>query len=122
MGDPTSSWRPGSTTPTRTTGCWDARARPSGATRWSCTTRSPSGTATSARPSHYVALTDEQARRKVALLNKRFPSQLGRDWWDDEMFLGLMRIRGMECRSRYAEAFFATKVCSTGSVEPGGQP
>ena len=32
-----------------------------------------------------------------------------RDWWDEEMFLALMRIRGMECRSRYAEAFQATK-------------
>jgi LmbE family N-acetylglucosaminyl deacetylase len=62
------------------------------------------------RPSHYVALTEEQARHKVELLNRHFASQLTRDWWDDELFLGLMRIRGMECRSRYAEAFFASKV------------
>ena len=74
-------------------------------------------------PSHYVALTDEQAHRKVALLNKHFPSQRSRDWWDDEMFLGLMRLRGMECRSRYAEAFFATKVrVDVGPSEPGEQP
>jgi hypothetical protein len=26
------------------------------------------------------------------------------------MFLGLLRIRGMECRQRYAEGYFATKV------------
>jgi LmbE family N-acetylglucosaminyl deacetylase len=63
-----------------------------------------------AAPSHYVPVSDEQARRKVALLNQHFPSQRGRDWWDDELFLGLMRVRGMECRNRYAEAFFATKV------------
>ena len=31
------------------------------------------------------------------------------DWWDDEVFLGLARLRGMECRSRYAEAFYCTK-------------
>jgi LmbE family N-acetylglucosaminyl deacetylase len=59
---------------------------------------------------HYVALDDEVARRKVELLNESYPSQLARDWWDDELFLGLMRVRGMEARSRYAEAFRSTKV------------
>ena len=62
------------------------------------------------QPSHYVGLTEEQARLKFELLDKCFPSQRGRDWWDEEMFLGLMRIRGMECRHRYAEGFFASKV------------
>ena len=62
------------------------------------------------RPNHYVALTGEQARRKVDVLNEHFPSQHARDWWDDELFLGLMRVRGMECRERYAEAFYASKV------------
>ena len=45
------------------------------------------------RVTHYVPLTSEQARAKVELLNKVYPSQLGRDWWDDELFLGLMRLR-----------------------------
>ncbi len=58
---------------------------------------------------HYVRLEEETARRKVALLHESFPSQLARDWWDDEMFLGLMRLRGMESRARYAEAFRCTK-------------
>jgi LmbE family N-acetylglucosaminyl deacetylase len=57
----------------------------------------------------YLPLTDEVARRKVALLHESFPSQKARDWWDDEVFLGLARLRGMECRSRYAEAFDCTK-------------
>jgi LmbE family N-acetylglucosaminyl deacetylase len=61
-------------------------------------------------PTHYVPLTAEQARQKVALLNKHYPSQHGRDWWDDEFFLGLMRIRGAECRGRYAEGFVTQKV------------
>lgn len=61
-------------------------------------------------PTHYIALTEEQARRKVSLLHQCYPSQHGRDWWDDELFLGLMRLRGVECRSRYAEAFHASKV------------
>ena len=58
----------------------------------------------------YVPLTVEQGRRKVDLLHEHFPSQKDRDWWDDEMFLGLMRLRGIECRAPYAEAFTAPKV------------
>jgi LmbE family N-acetylglucosaminyl deacetylase len=58
---------------------------------------------------HYVPLSEEQARRKVALLNESYPSQIGRDWWDDELFLGLMRLRGAECRARFAEGFVLDK-------------
>ena len=58
---------------------------------------------------HYVALTDEQAHRKVRLLDESFPSQHGRDWWDEEMFLGLMRLRGIECRAPYAEGYLVRK-------------
>lgn len=61
------------------------------------------------RPSHYVGLTPEQARRKVDLLDRSFPSQRSHDWWDEEVFLGLMRLRGMECRRPYAEAFHVAK-------------
>lgn len=70
-----------------------------------------------AAPTHFVPLTEEAARRKVDVLNECFPSQTGRDWWDDELFLGLMRMRGIECRSRYAEGFFATKVVLDLGVE-----
>jgi LmbE family N-acetylglucosaminyl deacetylase len=61
------------------------------------------------RPSLYVPLSPETARRKVELLHKCYPSQHGRDWWDDEVFLGLARLRGMECRAPYAEAFGCAK-------------
>jgi LmbE family N-acetylglucosaminyl deacetylase len=61
------------------------------------------------RPSVYVPLPGDTAQRKTELLHKCFPSQRGRDWWDDEVFLGLARLRGMECRARYAEAFRCTK-------------
>jgi hypothetical protein len=56
-----------------------------------------------------VPVSAELGQRKVSLLNEHYKSQLERDWWDDETFLALMRIRGMECRSRYAEAFQAAK-------------
>jgi LmbE family N-acetylglucosaminyl deacetylase len=61
------------------------------------------------RATHYVPLDPEVARRKAALLGGCYPSQAGRDWWDDETFLGLMRLRGVECRHRYAEAFVVDK-------------
>jgi LmbE family N-acetylglucosaminyl deacetylase len=61
------------------------------------------------RPSVYFPLSAARARRKVELLHKCYPSQRNRDWWDDEVFLGLARLRGMECRAPYAEAFTCTK-------------
>jgi LmbE family N-acetylglucosaminyl deacetylase len=61
------------------------------------------------RPNLYVPLDDDVARRKVELLHACFPSQKDRDWWDDEVFLGLARLRGVECGSRYAEAFHCSK-------------
>ena len=60
-------------------------------------------------PTHYVGLSRAQAHRKVEVLNRHFASQRERDWWDDELFLGLMRLRGMECRRPYAEAFHVSK-------------
>ncbi|HEY0118699.1 MAG TPA: PIG-L deacetylase family protein [Cellulomonas sp.] len=61
------------------------------------------------RPTVYVPVADELAARKVELLDEHYGSQHGRQWWDRETFLGLMRLRGMECRSHYAEAFATTK-------------
>jgi LmbE family N-acetylglucosaminyl deacetylase len=65
------------------------------------------------RPNLYLPLPDQVARQKVALLHECFPSQKSHDWWDDEVFLGLARLRGMECRSRYAEAFVCHKAVFT---------
>jgi LmbE family N-acetylglucosaminyl deacetylase len=61
------------------------------------------------RPNLLLPLADELARRKVELLHASYPSQKAHDWWDNEVFLGLARLRGMECRSRYAEGFFSPK-------------
>jgi LmbE family N-acetylglucosaminyl deacetylase len=69
------------------------------------------------RANCYVPISSELGRRKVSLLNEHYPSQLTRDWWDDETFLALMRIRGMECRSRYAEAFQASKAVLSVGIE-----
>lgn len=65
------------------------------------------------RPNIYVPLSDDIAHAKVRTLNHCYASQHSRDWWDDEMFLGFMRIRGVECKSQYAEAFTVSKVALT---------
>ncbi len=64
------------------------------------------------RPDCYVALPRAVARRKVRLLMAGFASQRSKDWFGEDTFLGLMRLRGMECRaaSGLAEAFTARKV------------
>jgi LmbE family N-acetylglucosaminyl deacetylase len=62
------------------------------------------------RPGTYFPLSAGVTQRKVELLHKCFPSQRHRDWWDDQVFLGLARLRGMECRATYAEAFYCTKL------------
>lgn len=64
------------------------------------------------RPNTYVALSGAAMDRKIALLRAHFPTQMGKDWFDEETFRGLARIRGMECRApeRYAEAFHARKL------------
>jgi LmbE family N-acetylglucosaminyl deacetylase len=60
-------------------------------------------------PTLYVDIPAEMAHQKAKLLAHCYPSQAGRDWFDDEAFLGLMRVRGVQCRARYAEAFIGEK-------------
>lgn len=62
------------------------------------------------RPQAYQPLRPEVAWRKARLLDQHYPSQRHRDWFDREAFLGLARIRGVECGARYAEAFYLTKL------------
>jgi LmbE family N-acetylglucosaminyl deacetylase len=61
------------------------------------------------RPNTYQPMSPELAEKKVALLQQHYPSQRHRPWYDREAFLGLARIRGIECQARYAEAFGVTK-------------
>ncbi len=63
-------------------------------------------------PQAFVPLEAAVAREKCRLLRTHFASQHFRHWFDDELFLGLMKMRGMECRSRtgYAEGFDVRKL------------
>jgi LmbE family N-acetylglucosaminyl deacetylase len=64
------------------------------------------------QPNVYVPVSAAALARKIELLMAHFGTQRSKQWFDDETFRGLARIRGMECRApeRYAEAFFARKV------------
>nr|WP_202539656.1 PIG-L deacetylase family protein [Streptomyces sp. SID8379] len=62
------------------------------------------------RPSAYQPLDPPIAEQKVRLLQEHYPSQRHRPWYDREAFLGLARIRGIECHAHYAEAFAVTKL------------
>ena len=64
------------------------------------------------RSNLYWALTEEVFNRKLDLLRAAFASQRSRDWFSADVFRGLARLRGMECRAphSYAEAFVARKV------------
>ena len=64
------------------------------------------------RPNFYVPASHSIARTKVDHLLAHFGSQRSKDWFSSETFLGLMRLRGIECRSGdgFAEAFIARKL------------
>ncbi|HEY1770202.1 MAG TPA: PIG-L deacetylase family protein [Chthoniobacterales bacterium] len=61
-------------------------------------------------PNLFVTLDEELARQKVTHLCRFFQSQADRHWFAQETFLALMRLRGMECASHYAEAFYCRKL------------
>jgi LmbE family N-acetylglucosaminyl deacetylase len=65
-----------------------------------------------ASPNVFVPLREEIARRKVGLLLEHFGSQRSKHWFTEDLFLGLMRLRGMESNSPtgFAEAFRCRKL------------
>lgn len=63
-----------------------------------------------AQPQAYLPLSEDVLAEKVALLAAHYPSQAGRSWFDAETFTGLARIRGVQCHTRYAEAFHLSKL------------
>jgi LmbE family N-acetylglucosaminyl deacetylase len=63
------------------------------------------------RPNLFVPLTAEVVEEKLSLLEKHFPTQVGKHWFDRDTFSGLMRLRGMEAVApeRFAEGFTCRK-------------
>jgi hypothetical protein len=64
------------------------------------------------RPNLYIPASRTVMERKTRLLSDHFGSQRSKDWFDGEIFMGLARLRGMECRAAdgFAEAFHARKI------------
>lgn len=63
-------------------------------------------------PNLFVQLERQMSQRKARNLCRYFQTQSNRHWFSEDTFLGLMRLRGMECASPtgYAEAFHCRKV------------
>ena len=61
-------------------------------------------------PNLFVPLEEPVCREKVGNLCRLFRSQKNKHWFSEDTFLSLMRLRGVECASRYAEAFYCRKL------------
>jgi LmbE family N-acetylglucosaminyl deacetylase len=64
------------------------------------------------QPNVYLPASKALMERKTRLLHQHFGTQREKDWFDDETFMSLARLRGMECRAPdgFAEAFHARKL------------
>jgi LmbE family N-acetylglucosaminyl deacetylase len=62
-------------------------------------------------PNFFMPLDARQANDKVENLLECFASQRDKHWFTRDLFLALMRLRGMECNSPsgFAEAFYCRK-------------
>lgn len=64
------------------------------------------------QPNLFVPLDREFYDKKIRYVMDAFETQRAKPWFAKETFLGLMRLRGMECvaTSGYAEAFYCRKL------------
>lgn len=64
------------------------------------------------QPNVYVPVGAAAARRKVDTLLAAYATQEKRDWFERDVLMSLLRLRGVECRapSGYAEAFHGRKL------------
>jgi LmbE family N-acetylglucosaminyl deacetylase len=63
-------------------------------------------------PNTFVALSSAQCRKKASLLMRHFGSQRNKQWFSEDLFMGLLRLRGIEAASptRFAEGFYCRKI------------
>lgn len=62
-------------------------------------------------PNLFVPLSAATMERKVAILLEEFASQRARQWFTEDTFRGLARLRGIECNAPdgFAEAYYVSK-------------
>lgn len=75
-----------------------------------------------AAPNVFMPLAEETAEWKVDQLLRHFSTQANKHWFTPDLFRGLMRLRGMECGARYAEAFYGHKLALTHAAPAGPTP
>jgi LmbE family N-acetylglucosaminyl deacetylase len=63
-------------------------------------------------PNVFIHLTESTCRRKIAYLLEHFGTQRSRDWFTEDTFLSILRLRGVESNApeKYAEAFYCRKL------------
>jgi LmbE family N-acetylglucosaminyl deacetylase len=63
-------------------------------------------------PNVFVHLDESVCQQKIANLFKGFPSQINKQWFTEETFKSLLRLRGIEANApeKYAEAFYCRKL------------
>lgn len=63
-------------------------------------------------PNFFVWLSEQISRKKTEYVCKFFQTQANKHWFSTDLFLAMMRLRGIECASptRYAEAFYCRKL------------
>jgi len=63
-------------------------------------------------PNTYVHLSKQVAERKVHCICDEFKTQKSKQWFSEDTFLALLRLRGLESNSpsKYAEAFYCQKM------------
>jgi LmbE family N-acetylglucosaminyl deacetylase len=66
-------------------------------------------------PNVFVGLDEALVQRKLDTIVTSFPSQVGRQWFSEDLFRAILRLRGMEANSpsRHAEAFYCRKLSLT---------
>jgi LmbE family N-acetylglucosaminyl deacetylase len=64
------------------------------------------------QPNFFVPLDQGIYQKKIRYIMDAFETQHAKRWFEQETFLALMRLRGMECvaSSGYAEAFYCRKL------------
>lgn len=61
-------------------------------------------------PNFFVEVSERLAKEKADNLCRYFSTQNDKHWFGGDTFLALMRLRGMECCAKYAEALYVRKM------------
>jgi LmbE family N-acetylglucosaminyl deacetylase len=63
-------------------------------------------------PNTFISVSETVCKEKIGNLFRYFVSQRGKQWFTEDLFQALLRLRGVEANSptKYAEAFYCRKV------------